>query len=167
MAAPITKISAYLEYVGIDNAMNPCGKCGVGVSETCDFRFYIFEEDLNTNQITNQIINIIKEIPLDCPCINIDELSLGEPLNILIAKRVLFYCIDNCKELKIIKEILSRYMIFMDDDIVNNCLEEYFEGYEEEYKEDIFKSNYVIIRIKLFREIYEELTNINLKPAKQ
>jgi hypothetical protein len=161
MAAVTTEILTSLDYAG-NCAMDPCGKCGLGVSEICDFRFNIYEKDLHSTHLITKFINI----PLHCPCVNIDELNLIKPLDILITRRVLWFCLSYFDKMEI-RDILSRYIIFMNNDIVNNYLEEYLEEYAEEYAEEHAEDKDIIDGIKLFREIYEEFTNVNLKPAKR
>jgi hypothetical protein len=151
MASVTPKIPSRVAYAG-DGAMNPCGKCGIDVLEICDIRFNIYEEG------TGQYINI----PLDCSCINIDELSLEEPLDTGITRCVLFFSVYSWDEIKI-REVLSKYIIFIDNNILNDLLEDYLKTYTKE----IHESKHVIKKIKIFREIYEEFAIVNLKPAKR
>jgi hypothetical protein len=158
MAAITSRISTQLIHIGIDNQMDPCGRCGRSVSEICDFRLYIVEKDLNTNQLLNKFVSV----PLHCHCINIDELNLIEPLDTAIMRYIIFFSGDLWDEIKI-KEVLSRYILFMNNDIVNNYLEESIGKYLEETP--ISKNS--VDKIKKVREIYEEFDIVNLKPAKQ
>jgi hypothetical protein len=155
MAGVTPKLLAKIEYIGKDNAMNPCGKCGRSVSEIWDFRFNIYEEDLNVNRIKHI------EIPVFCPCVNIDELNLEEPLDVLITKRILLFIVCQSNEIKI-REVLTKYIIYLDGDIdiIIDRLKYYL-------KQLLLGDKDIIDRIKLFREIYEEFAPVYLKPAKQ
>jgi hypothetical protein len=131
---------------------NPCGNCNSEVLEEWNFRFGIFILDPITDQ---SIGEESRDIPFYCPCIN-GFFSEKELIKFITDCILAIYNLDD--EESAINQLLDKYDKYIDIDQINKRIIELVVDEHNFY----FYHN----KLKILRNIYENLVHVNLKPAK-